>query len=79
MKFPIAWHKQCLENQRRHSADLLVQIERLEMDYARSQQEINAYDAKIIRAETMGLAEFDRERFGKKKQQSAASHADKEG
>lgn len=26
MKFPLAWHKQCLENQRRHSAGLLAQI-----------------------------------------------------
>lgn len=79
MKRSIAWHRECLENQRRHYAGLLEQIERLKMDYARSQRDINAYDAQIIKAELKRLTEFDRERFGKTKQQSAALGESKEG
>jgi hypothetical protein len=71
MKNTIGWHKDCLENQRGHYARLLEQIARLKEDYARGQQQINAYDAQIIRAEEMGVTEFDREKFNKKRHYAA--------
>lgn len=68
MKRSIVWHMQCLENQRAHYSRLLEQIERLKQDHARGLQEIMAYDAQIIRAQEKGLPEFDREKFGKRRE-----------
>lgn len=73
MKMPIAWHKDCLANQRRHYASLKVQIERLENEYAMGQKNINAYDAQIIEAELRGVDEFDRKKFGFKRKPSSAA------
>lgn len=78
MKNPISWHKDCLANAQHHYASLLQQIERLKVEHARGMKALNAYDAQIIRAEEMGIAEFDREKFGKPKPSSAASNVDRE-
>ena len=71
MKSPLAHHKECLKNMRGHYERLAEQIKRLQAEYAAGQKKINEYDAQILRAELKGLAEFDRERFGVKRQSAA--------
>ena len=67
MKFPMEWHKDGLKNMQ---ASLLRQLDvvRRENEYAdRLRRDIISYDAQIIEAETRGVKEFDREKFGKKR------------
>lgn len=67
MKQPISWHKECLSNWHRTNSERKEQIARMQAEYDRSQRELIAYDAQIIRAEELGLDGFDRDKFGKKR------------
>ena len=67
MKFPLTWHKEGLANSRLYYERLREQIRRLEYEYEKGQRALNEYDAQIIEAETRGVAEFDREKFGKRR------------
>ena len=67
MKFPISWHKECLENMRASAAHYRKAANRAIADAEQCEKACIAYDAQIIRAEEMGVAEFDRDKFGIKR------------
>lgn len=67
MKMPVKWHKGNLENMRRFAqrqrdtaAQAIAAAERTEADCM-------LLDSQIIRAELKGIAEFDSDKFGKKR------------
>jgi hypothetical protein len=61
--FPIAWHEECLRNQRIHYANKLAEFERDKRHLERMAAEIANYDSQITRAKRIGKESFDRERF----------------
>ena len=67
MKQSLAWHKESLKNWQESLFMEMDKIRRLNDEVARMIQDINAYDAQIIEAETRGLDGFDSQRFGKKR------------
>lgn len=67
MKFPIGWHRQCLENMRLNYAKKAVQL-RLEAEsLARNREEILERQTQILRAQQKKLEAFDPEKFNKKR------------
>lgn len=78
MKMPIEWHKKNLEGMRRFvqrqrdtAAEAISAAERAE-------RECMVLDAQIIRAELKGIAEFDSDKFNKRRERNAASGDRKE-
>ncbi len=67
MKMPLDWHKECLENTRKHLARMKEQARQLREAIERSERDIVLYDGQIIRAEAMGKDGFDSDKFGGKK------------
>jgi hypothetical protein len=66
-KHAIEWHKECLGNARESLLRYREEIKRKQEDADRLERECIFYDGQIIRAEEMGLTEFDREKFGIKR------------
>ena len=66
-KFPLAWHKQGLENTVRHVAEtranLAAYVARITDQINRSEEWISLTTAQIAEAEARGLDGFDPERF----------------
>ena len=66
-KFPLAWHKQGLENAVRHlaetQANLTTYVARIMDQINRSEQRIALTTAQIAEAEARGLDGFDPDRF----------------
>lgn len=69
--FPLDWHKTCLENMRANALRMREEADRYVANAERIAKDCIAYDAQIIEAETRGVTEFDRERFGKKRKVAA--------
>ena len=67
MKQTIAWHREGLKNWQESLLRKMDELRRVNDEVARMRQDIIAYDAQIIEAETRGLDGFDSERFGKKR------------
>ena len=70
MKRELAWHKECLNNQRSYLLRLIDEERGAIEAVARCRASINAYDAQITEAELRGVDGFDRDKFGKKRDRS---------
>lgn len=75
MKRPISWHKECLANARDSARRARDEAQRMLYQAADLERQCIAYDAQIIRAEEMGVTEFDRDKFGKSVRASARGKA----
>ena len=67
MKMTIAWHEECLENQRASLARYQADARRAVAEAERCYKSIMEYEAKITAAKAKGMDGFDPERFGKKR------------
>lgn len=67
MKFPIEWHRNCLKNMQASAIRSREAAKRAIAAAEHLEKMCIEYDAQIIRAEEMGVAEFDSDKFGKKR------------
>lgn len=67
---PISWHRKRLANGKATLACYRAEADRAKDQVDRLATEISAYEAQIINAEAEGLAEFDPERFGKRRRKA---------
>lgn len=65
MKFPIAWHEDCLRNYRDSLKRDREALERQVAHVARRSEEVSAYEQQIAQAKAAGKDSFDRNKFGK--------------
>lgn len=75
MKKPIAWHEECLHNQKAHVFREAELLEKQAAALAKTREDTYAYARQILRAKEDGLEEFDRERYLKKRKASSSSAA----
>lgn len=66
-KHPIAWHKECLNNAKRHLATEFEAHERKRIELLEKIETVQFRAQQIIEAESRGLTEFDQEKFLVKK------------
>ena len=67
MKFPIAWHKDCLNNLQRSMAEAERTAQRAVQNFERIRAHALDYEAQIAEAEKRNMDGFDPERFLKNK------------
>jgi len=66
MKFPIAWHEECLRNQLASLQRERESVERAVAALDRHAQDVEHYARQIDTAKAMKKDGFDREKFQKK-------------
>lgn len=71
-KFPIAWHEECLNNQRHSYERRLLELDRLQRDVDRLRIEVTIYEHQIAEAKARGLESFDRDRLLKSRRDAAS-------
>ena len=67
MKNSIAWHKECLNNQRNYYNKLLEEARRVIEQANQNMKAIQRLSDQIAEAERLGKYSFDPERFMKKR------------
>jgi hypothetical protein len=67
VKFPLAWHRDILENRKANLARSEARLREQQKLADRSRADLQWYGAQIAEAERRGITEFDRERFGVKR------------
>ncbi len=66
MKMPIAWHKQCLANQKSYLENEKKRLVSMMNNVERIGDEIRFYEFQIIEAEEHGKDGFDQDKYGRK-------------
>lgn len=78
MKRSVEWHEECLANMRNHLQRERDELERKMASVERTKNQVSEYARQIIRAKEEGLAEFDSDRYMKKrKPREPQPHGDK--
>jgi hypothetical protein len=72
-KQPIAWHEECLNNQRHSYERRLVELDRLQGEVERFRIAVTIYEQQIAEAKRRGMEGFDRDRFMKSRRDAANS------
>lgn len=67
MKMSIDWHKEILENSKKHLDRKREELKRIEADIDRAAQRVNLHLAQIQLAEKEGKDGFDPERYAIKR------------
>jgi len=67
MKFPIEWHRGCLENSIRTNDERKKILNSLQCEIARAQDQNDFYAYQIDLAKKRGRTAFDRDSFGVKR------------
>ena len=67
MKMPMAWHEECLRNQRTHYERELARLKVMQDELERTRVDINIYEYQIAKAKEQGKDGFDREKFNRKR------------
>lgn len=68
LKRSIQWHEECLRNLKVTVETYRAEAARLEETYNRANSDRLMYEQQIERAKSKGITEFDREKFGKRRQ-----------
>lgn len=66
-KMTIAWHEQCLHNQKRGLEEDRQRALQAIRQYRRNRKNVQAYGAQINAAKAKRMDGFDADRFGKNK------------
>ena len=61
--FPIAWHKECLANEKFHLEREIHQIHEMQERIDRLKANVEFYERQIVTAEAQGREEFDSNKF----------------
>ena len=67
MKYPIEWHRECLENSIRTLATQVQERDNLQRNIERARDDIAFYSFQIDLAKERGLEGFDRDKLGIKR------------
>ena len=65
--FPIAWHEECLENDKAHLARKEAGLVRIQKEVEELHTQLAAYASQIEEAVRRGITEFGCDRFGKRR------------
>lgn len=63
----IAWHQECLTNQRASTARKRKQLEELQAEITSNERDSDIYQTQIDKAILAGKESFDRDKYGIKK------------